>query len=69
MYLCRVFYFVYLCHVSCFVCPERTVSARTDKYMKYNTKYNKKNRDLELRHMFLGQIFAKNAKNDPKTLF
>ena len=29
----------------------------------------KKIRDLELRYMFLGQIFAKNAKNDPKTLF
>ena len=28
----------------------------------------KKFRDLELRYMFLGQIFAKNAKNDPKTL-
>ena len=28
----------------------------------------KKNRNLELRYMFLGQIFAKNAKNDPKTL-
>ena len=26
----------------------------------------KKFRDLELRYMFLGQIFAKNAKNDPK---
>ena len=26
-------------------------------------------RDLELRYMFFGQIFAKNAKNDPKTLF
>ena len=26
-------------------------------------------RDLELRYMFLGQILAKNAKNDPKTLF
>ena len=25
--------------------------------------------DLELRYMFLAQIFAKNAKNDPKTLF
>ena len=24
-----------------------------------------KKRDLELRYMFLGQIFAKNAKNDP----
>ena len=30
---------------------------------------SKKNRDLELRYMFLGQIFAKTAKNDPKTLF
>ena len=26
-------------------------------------------RDLELRYMFLAPIFAKNAKNDPKTLF
>ena len=25
--------------------------------------------DLELRYILLGQIFAKNAKNDPKTLF
>ena len=30
---------------------------------------NKKNCDLELRYMCLGQVFAKNAKNDPKTLF
>ena len=29
----------------------------------------KKNRDLELRYMFIGQFFAKIAKNDPKTLF
>ena len=29
----------------------------------------KKFHDLELRYMFLGQIFAKNAKNEPKTLF
>ena len=29
----------------------------------------KKFRDFELRYMFLGHIFAKNAKNDPKTLF
>ena len=28
----------------------------------------KKFRDLELRYMFLGQIFTKNAKNGPKTL-
>ena len=26
-------------------------------------------RDLELRYMFLGQIFTKNVKHDPKTLF
>ena len=32
-------------------------------------KVKQKNRDLELRYMFLGQIFAKNAKNDPNTLF
>ena len=29
----------------------------------------KKFRNLELRYMFLGQIFANNAKNNPKTLF
>ena len=29
----------------------------------------KKFRDLELQYMFLGQIFAKNAKNKPITLF
>ena len=32
-------------------------------------KVKQKNRDLELRYMFLGQIFAKNGKNEPKTLF
>ena len=32
---------------------------------KCQTKF----RDLQLRYMFLCQIFAKNAKNDPKTLF
>ena len=31
-------------------------------------KVKRKNSDLELRYMFLGQIFAKNAKNDPITL-
>ena len=31
-------------------------------------KVNKKNRDLQLWCMFLGQIFAKNGKNDPITL-
>ena len=29
----------------------------------------KKNRDLDLRYMFLSQIVAKKAKNDAKTLF
>ena len=29
-------------------------------------RQTKKFRDLVLRYMFLGQIFAKNAKNDPK---
>ena len=32
-------------------------------------KVKQKNRDLELRYMFLGQISAKNAKIDPITLF
>ena len=32
-------------------------------------KVKHKNRDLELRYMFLDQTFAKNAKNDPKPLF
>ena len=35
----------------------------------HQVKKVKKNRDLELRYMSLGQIFAKNAKNEPKTLF
>ena len=35
----------------------------------HQVKEVKKNRDLELRYMFIGQIFAKNAKNEPKTLF
>ena len=35
----------------------------------HQVKKVKKNRYLELRYMFLGQIFAKNAKKDPKTLF
>ena len=32
-------------------------------------KVKQQNCDLELRYMFLGQLFAKNAKNDPITLF
>ena len=29
----------------------------------------KKNCDMALQYMFLGQLFVKNTKNDPKTLF
>ena len=29
-------------------------------------KVKQRNRDLELRYIFLGQIFTNNAKNDPK---
>ena len=32
-------------------------------------KVKQKIRVLELQYMFLGHIFAKNAKNDPETLF
>ena len=32
-------------------------------------KVTQKIRDFDLRYMFLGQIFAKNVKNDTKTLF
>ena len=35
----------------------------------HQVKKVKKNRGLELRYMFLGLIFAKNAKNELKTLF
>ena len=35
----------------------------------HQVKKVKKNHDLEQRYMFIGPIFAKNAKNDPKTLF
>ena len=32
-------------------------------------QYPKKNCDMAQQYMFLGQIFAKNTKNDPNTLF
>ena len=35
----------------------------------HQVKKVKKICDLELRYMFLGQIFAKDTKNNPKTLF
>ena len=54
-----------LYHLLCFatIIEVKVISGHQVKKVK------QKNRDLELRCMFLGQIFAKNAKNDPKTLF
>ena len=53
-------------HLLCFatIIEVKVISGHQVKKVK-----QKKNRDLELRYMFLGQIFAKNAKNDPKTIF
>ena len=50
-------------HFLCFVTiiQVNVISGHQVKKVK-----QKRNRDLELRYMFLGQIFAKNAKNDPK---
>ena len=52
-------------HLLCFVTiiEVKVISGHQVKKVKQN-----KIRDLELRNMFLGQIFAKNAKNNPKTL-
>ena len=54
-------------HLLCFVTiiEVKVISGHQVK----KVKQKKKIRDLELRYMFLGQIFAKNAKNDPNTLF
>ena len=53
-------------HFLCFmtIIKVKVISGHQVKKVK-----QKKFRDLELRYMFLGQIFTKNAKNDPKTLF
>ena len=54
------------CHFLCFVTilQVNVISGHQVKKVK------QKNRDLELRYMLLGQIFfAKNAKNEAKTLF
>ena len=53
-------------HLLCFmtIIEVKVMSGHQVKKVK-----QKWNRDLELRYMFLCQIFAKNAKNDPKTLF
>ena len=55
-----------LSHLLCFaaIIEVKVMSGHQVKKVK-----QKINRDLELRYMFLGQLFAKNAKNDPKTPF
>ena len=53
-------------HFLCFVTIIKVKVISGHQVKKGQTK---KFRDLELRYMFLGQIFTKNAKNDPKTLF
>ena len=52
-------------HFLCFVTiiQVKVISGHHVKKVK-----QKKIRDLELRYMFLGQFFEKNAENDPKTL-
>ena len=49
-------------HLLCFmtIIEVKVMSGHQVKKVKQNFF-----RDLELRYMFLGQIFAKNAKNDP----
>ena len=53
-------------HLLCFVTiiEVKVMSGHQVKKVK-----QKKNCDLELRYMFLGPIFSKNARNDPRTLF
>ena len=52
-------------HLLCFatIIEAKVISGHQVKKVK------QKNRDLELRYIFLGQIFAKSEKNDPVTLF
>ena len=52
-----------------FLCFVSIIQVKVISGHQVKKRSNKKFRDLELRYMFLGQIFAKNAKNDPKTLF
>ena len=53
-------------HLLCFVTiiEVKVISGHQVKKMS-----SKKFRDLEVRYIYLGQIFAKNAKHDPKTHF
>ena len=53
--ICKYHYL--LCFVT--IIEVKVISGHQVKEVK------QKNCDLELRYMFLGQIFAKNAKNDP----
>ena len=55
---------IYKNHVLCFVTiiEVKVISGHQVK------RSSKQFRDLEVRNMFLDQIFAKNAKNYPKTL-
>ena len=53
-------------HLLCFV---TIIEVKVISGHQVKKRSSKKIRDLEVRYMFLGQIFAKNAKNDPITLF
>ena len=48
-------------HFLCFVTIIQVKVISGDRVKKVNNFF----RDLELRNMYLGQIFAKNAKNNP----
>ena len=53
-------------HLLCFV---TIIEVKVISGHQIKKRSSKKFRDLEVRYMFLGQIFSKNSKNDPKTLF
>ena len=53
-------------HLLCFV---TVIEVKVISGHQVKKRSSQKFRDLEVRYMFLGQIFAKNAKNDPKTPF
>ena len=53
-------------HLLCFV---TIIEVKVISGHQVKKRSSKKNLDLEVLYMFLGQIFAKNAKSAPKTLF
>ena len=53
-------------HLLCFV---TIIEVKVISGHQVKKRSSKKFRDIEVRYMLLGQIFAKNAKNYPKTLF